>query len=753
MSALHVVVRPRPGGARPSPLSALTGLIDVVVEGVNLTARVGEGPALDFLVDASLGLAALLAGSRKRVTVPLHNDGEAWELGLEAHGSHVLLSLFRQGPEITVSSFERPVPVAALRDALCQAIEDNLEACEALAPTIALGLKAARRELSAPAPDALSSCPRVETHLSAAHGRLRADARATLRHDPRPPAGGPRLERADVHATLAQGEIELSYGPNRVVLSDCQVFLDLERLLFLTEEASQSRATGRPTFRRTPLSNGKASLRRGPGDAPVELRIEPLGKKPFVAVIETVPFTQVIAELALALTRCLCEHDREQLDNLRVSRVATLATDLLTQVEPAGDDESITNPQPESYRRFMPRVRRAKGMWEHGAKMRFQPRWVAAVPRIDLRGTFLCGERLIVGGADQTACLDRRSGEILWRQAWPSGARVVTPSGLVRIEPDGRLSCHHLDDGELRFSLRVKPKPQGGATGAVLYGPSLPKLLAVTEGDRQVTGIDLVSGDVRWRYTAKRAAPYRVRRAGRLLLVSGGDALLVAIDGVSGEVVWSLKSPLPFSGDVALAHDTACTLSGSPGGSWLLHRLNPFSGAQEWAVELEERPLGRAPLITPRSVVVPTSDGKSVGAVAFDRETGAKLWEQSPGLCEGASAWLALDDAVLVNCQSGILLALDASTGAVRFSHVFSSGCAADQPRRLEPVLRSGALFVPQHSVQVVRPHNGEILGALPSDLVPDLIRVDERCDVYVAEESGHMAAFSAAPRLSVVRG
>jgi outer membrane protein assembly factor BamB len=138
--------------------------------------------------------------------------------------------------------------------------------------------------------------------------------------------------------------------------------------------------------------------------------------------------------------------------------------------------------------------------------------------------------------------------------------------------------------------------------------------------------------------------------------------------------------------------------------------------------------------------------------VAFDRDSGQKVWEQAPGLVEGASAWLALDDAVLLNCQSGILLALDAATGAVRFSHVFSSACAADQPRRLEPVLRSGALFVPQQSVQVVRPQNGELLGALPSDLVPDLIRVDERCDVYVAEESGHMAAFSAAPRLSVVR-
>lgn len=97
-------------------------------------------------------------------------------------------------------------------------------------------------------------------------------------------------------------------------------------------------------------------------------------------------------------------------------------------------------------------------------------------------------------------------------------------------------------------------------------------------------------------------------------------------------------------------------------------------------------------------------------------------------------------------------MGIDAATGTVRFNHVFASTGEANQPRRLEPVLRSGAVFVPQESVHVIRPLNGDILGSLPSDLVPDLIRVDERCDVYVAEESGHLAAFGAAPKLSIVR-
>ena len=54
--------------------------------------------------------------------------------------------------------------------------------------------------------------------------------------------------------------------------------------------------------------------------------------------------------------------------------------------------------------------------------------------------------------------------------------------------------------------------------------------------------------------------------------------------------------------------------------------------------------------------------------------------------------------------------------------------------------------------MHVVRPRDGEIIGSVPSDLIPDLLRVDERCSVYLAEESGHLAAFGVAPKLELVR-
>jgi hypothetical protein len=196
---------------------------------------------------------------------------------------------------------------------------------------------------------------------------------------------------------------------------------------------------------------------------------------------------------------------------------------------------------------------------------------------------------------------------------------------------------------------------------------------------------------------------------------------------------------------------SALALSGVPG-YWQLHHVNPWTGACRWTVDLAECPLpGRHPLLTPQVVVVPVGNERSAGAEAFDRRTGRCLWRHRADLASATSAWTACDDVVIVNDAAGVLTCLEASSGRLLFNHVFAGSSDADTPRRLEPVLRHGALFVPQQQVHVVRPRSGEIIGAVPRDLVPDLLRVDERCDVYVGEESGHLAAFSAAPCLALV--
>jgi hypothetical protein len=151
-------------------------------------------------------------------------------------------------------------------------------------------------------------------------------------------------------------------------------------------------------------------------------------------------------------------------------------------------------------------------------------------------------------------------------------------------------------------------------------------------------------------------------------------------------------------------------------------------------------------------VTAAVRDRRGLRLAAFDRATGTPVFTTEPIAPIGTS-WLAVDDLLVGNTPSSEVVAIDAANGAVRWRHTLGRSNDSDVPRKLEPVLRSGALFVPHVDVHVFRPSDGTHLAQIgPCDAIPDLLRVDERCDVYVAEESGHMVAFGAGPRLSLVK-
>ena len=66
MSAIEVVVRPVPEVSRPTALAPLDGFFDVIVDGVNITSRLGAGQALGLLGELAGATSALSRGRRDR---------------------------------------------------------------------------------------------------------------------------------------------------------------------------------------------------------------------------------------------------------------------------------------------------------------------------------------------------------------------------------------------------------------------------------------------------------------------------------------------------------------------------------------------------------------------------------------------------------------------------------------------------------------------------------------------------------------
>jgi hypothetical protein len=769
MTALQIVKGPQ--ALEPTSLEDRDDkkTFDLVVDGVNVMARVPDADAVPLLRELARAAADLATLRVQRKAIRCFSAEGPWELGLERAGGRVLLSLFRGGSFPEVAIFERDVEVGVLLDAVLQALvarrdreSDDPLAAELEQARVELASAAIVSKAEPPASLLVQVEPEIETGI-----RISCDL--ALRERAPAPSLEPSVERADLFGLLAKGTLRIGIGDRVRSFPDTFAFLFAEQLALLAHQTLESWEKGRAFYRRIQLFGVVLGIRltATPGEKDGSDRESGLwlsvggpragsGDARTFRLGEGAAFAEATLAFGRALVRALLRHDPTQRQNLRLSAFRASLRELDERLTEAKCDDAKVNPAPDAYRVGAPGPRPATGGDRMASKLRFSAGWTASFPGIDLRATFLCGEHLIVGASRETACVERRSGDVLWRRPTQAAVSVVTPAGLARLFADGSLALHDFGSGDVILTTRLSPRVGGVVTGAVVSAPGLPRLLVVSEGKRHLSAVDLDTGEVRWRHSAHGGSVFRLRRAGKLLVVVAGDATLSALDIATGDVVWRARDRLRFTTQVGLDHDSLFAMAGESDGKGRgvvrLYHLDPYAGTTRWMRELPDAPsLVGAPLVTDREVIVVTRDRPGLGLAALDRATGATLWSAEPGLVPVASAWLAIDDAIVVSSESGDLACWETANGGVRWRHRFPRGMEGDQPRRLEPILRSGALFVPQQQVHVVRPRDGAILGSVPTDLIPDLLRVDERCDVYVAEESGHLGAFRAGAKLSLV--
>jgi outer membrane protein assembly factor BamB len=759
---------PAMAGSRVRPNEVL----DLFIHGANVTARVAERHASCVLRDLAWALTDLVRVARGKRIVRFYED--AWELCVERLANSATLSVYRGGSEPTVLVYDR----AVVFEEMCASVVDALDATIARHPagsSMALELTEVRRVLEAARAaqtDFGSEVP-ASTAVSVDLDRdapISFSAEFSMRPGPSVAATPePTVERADLHALLVRGRMRAEIRGRSVDLGEMYPFLFAERMLDLARRALDSWERGQPFFARVDAGGAMIGLRSIAADVPpASLTISP-GSLESDAVqrrdrtVSTFPelslFDVVESALAFgrALVRALVRRDRTQGGNLRLAAFRRDVRGLGDSLREVRRQDARINPAPESYRAFAHQVRPKQdaGALGNAARLRYAQRWRALVPGIDLRATFLCGDRIVIGAAHETFCLDRTSGELVWRRPTPRAASVVTPTGIARIAPDGQIALHDFGSGEITLRTWIAPRVAGPCAGAVVNTAGLPKLLIVTEGDKHLVAIDLTSGEARWRYAWGRAGALRLKRVGKLLYVASGDSALTAVDVQTGAVVWRSRDRLRFSAAPTVDHEMMFAVAGGSSSAATLHAIDPFSGRAAWSAKLPSSPctVEGPPLVTASSVTVAVRDRRGLRLTAFNRESGAPLFHTETPVAPVGTSWLAVDGLLVGNTPTGELVGIDAALGTQRWKQALGRGLDSDTPRKLEPVLRSGALFVPHTDVQIFRPSDGAHLGTVgPCDAIPDLLRVDERCDVYVAEESGHLVAFGAGPRLSLVK-
>ncbi len=755
-----------PSRAAPDRIDGLSSLLD----GAALPGVASPPGGVDLeclqplsaatLCDLAEALTSVMAGQRRRTSVRVRGGAETLEVGLDLTGEGLLGSLYSTGSTVEVYVHERRLDAGVLAGALAAELVRRARAAPdaeadpmvAAARRVAAPRSTGARSVEAPAP--VSVEPNDDRPFA-------FGADVTLRPCAAPP-GSASVLRADVLPLLFRGRLRVHTGDQVRELTDVHVFLLAERLADLALEVLEASVRMRSFWRKIEVGGATCGVRLvgGRGSDSLAFSLGPR-RRPSARIdgwtfpsVELGVFARAVADFGRALSRSIVRADRALAQNLRIVELRGKLREVSQMLRELDPGDTLVNASPESYRAYAAPISRSAGRAEvaHG-RLRFAPKWTAAVPAIDLRSIFLCGDAFLVGSAREISCIQRNAGEIAWTRPVTQAVSVITPSGLARIDESGQLLLIEVSSGETRATLRLEPRVGGPVTGAVVTSPGLPRLLVVSEGRRNLAGVDLEAGEVLWRLATRRGGTFRLKRAGRLVIVSAGEQGLFAVDVLTGEVVWRFRARLRFASAAAVCDDSAFALAGdaaSGGGARLFH-LDPWSGASRWSADLPRhaRPVG-SPHVGRRAVLVVTVGSRGSSVLAFDRATGELLYEREA--CRGQAAALMVDDALVLNSESGELCALAATDGSLLYRHVFAETVEGDRPRRLDPVLRSGALFAPQTQVHVVRPSDGQLVGAVATDLVPDLVRVDERCDVYVAEESGHVAAFSAAARLSVVK-
>ncbi len=709
-----------------------------------------EVPALAELTAAT---SALAIGAKRKVLLPLATS--AIEYALVRRGDSVLVSCYGTASAPVVHQLDRTVPLRLLLHTCAQAMLES--ARQELDPTARqIAIRVAERALATKlAPDPLGPIAAVNQRggeLDAPPSEVPLAFGYEAAIYPSSSSSQSRSARADVHALLFEGHLWAFVRGRRLSLVQGPVMLAAHRMVVAVRTLVDSWDSAQPTHVRLRAGGFQIAMRKSSHQlVSVELHSE--GRGDLTATSLSIAEAALpILKLASDLLRSLVASDRGQSRNLRVRALRQEVRVLRREIRARRNADSFENLDPDRLRMHNEVDAGPTTRAENLPSLQFEERWRICLEGLDANSVFMCGDRLVIATQNHVVAISRDDGQVLWARPGQASTTLMAGSVLIRLSPDGEVELCNVEDGAAYGSTHITPRIGGPPSGLMAGGGSIPPVAVITEGSDRLVALDVRTGEPRWRFASRTGGEFRMTKIGRVLLVTCGEEAIHAIDIATGEDVWRFAERGCFQFKPLVRDETvvAAAVRGRREGA--LYAIDLYSGRPRWQRELQGPPTSDP--TSAASVVLVSTAGEEATLSAHSLDHGEPLWGvKDPGLGIGG-AGMAIDSTWIVNAPFGQLSAFDVHTGHVKWSTHLADALADEIPRRLEPVLRGGALFVPASSVHVVRPADGSRLSAsLPCDLVPDLMRVDERGWVYVAEESGYLAGYAPKPMLTLVRG
>ena len=563
-----------------------------------------------------------------------------------------------------------------------------------------------------------------------------------------------RSSRADVHALLFEGHLWAFMHGSKLTLEKGPIMLTAHRMVAAVRTLLDRCNHDRPTHVRLCSGHFQVTMHMDSlQKVSIGMGSELYGERTVTSLTlseAVLPILKLTSELLRSLVTADCQQTR----NLRVRSLRQEVWQLRRAIRNRRGPTSLLNTEPDRLR--IHHREKSSLPTPHTptlTSLHFEEKWRASLDGIDADSVFMCNDRLIVATPNDLLAIDRNHGETIWRQPGPAATTLLTHSTVIRVLHDGEVELCSVKNGKTFSTTHITPPPNGFNNGLMTGGGTVPHVAILPDGSDRLVAIDMQTGEPRWRFKSTPGCQFRMTKFGRVLLVTCEEEAIHALDIVSGEDLWRFASHAQFDTQPLVNHKTVITTARHDKRHGVLFGLDPYSGQRLWEHELHDYPMSHIYAVG-RVVVLPTMDSRGSHLTAYDVQTGELAWKMhDPGLSLGG-AGLSLDDIWIVNAPFGQVTGVDLQKGEVIWELILADALIDEIPRHLEPVLRGGVLFIPAASVHVIQPKTGQRLSAnLPCEFVPDIMRVDERGWIYIAEESGSLMAFAPKPTLTLLQG
>jgi outer membrane protein assembly factor BamB len=703
----------------PFDFSPILDIIDIVVDGINITSKLPEESIFCVMFELVTGLSLICEGRIEKHIVAFQEA--PWEFAMQSSDGGFELSFYGIGPPRDVPIHNACVDARNLLDVVCvateQLLDDLVEVNGAFARAgVVRSLRAKLERLQTvgerayPAPKRDRQVPaNIErAHFSRGDRRLMIELEFDASH--------PDLWRyqgapdSDLHSLLFTGTLGLRYwGRHRRLTDTTYLFPVVEGLVSGAERLLKRLEQGSGGCVILDGSDGASSLVTADVlDADrILLRVSEVSGS--VGRTHTTPdrLFAVLLDTAKGVIESIVELNPRQELNERVIALSKWIQRIRGQFEDIRRGDRYFDGV-ESYLRVAPTVEPSCEPIEDNGEMPFpladlrhvflRSTWYLPRRHMQLNGIRSLDGRLLVPSHSQLDLLDRRSGEVLW--SIDADRLLAFTKRMVLVGRRAGLVACDMATGRQIWSMRTGASP---ADAVVYFINSTPTATVDLSGTRIET-IDLARGRSLWSFELAHGELVGLVVAGPVLVIVSDDGFAYGLRPDDGELLWNVRT----AGSGALKpmyHDGSLFLSADwdPGCDGVIYRINPLTGRRDYR-RIVPAALSCAPLLTDGLGVLALERPSSALIVGIDLDDGQVIWSQAFEAARIDAPSLSYDpvsDHVLVKSDTGRLMALDRATGTQQWQlNLLEPGDIL--LTNVAPVIINDHLVVPERFVSIV---------------------------------------------------